>query len=40
MEKHPAPSEDDIYTVPVRFNYIVPKGFHHNNLLSFMQKTV
>ena len=40
MEKHTTPSEDDIYTVPARFNYIVRKGFHHNNLLSFMQKTV
>ena len=42
MEKHPDPgvSEDNIYTVPGRVNYIVAKGYHRNNLLSFMQKIV
>jgi hypothetical protein len=31
--------QDDIHTVPGRVNYIVAKGYHHNNRLSFMQKT-
>jgi len=32
--------QDDIYTVPGQVNYIVAKGYHHNNLLSFMQETM
>jgi len=33
-------SQDDIYTVPGRVNYIVATEYHHINLMSFMQKTM
>ena len=29
-------SQDDIYTVLARVTYIVDKGYHPNNLLSFI----
>jgi len=40
-EMYPEPAgQDDIYTARRRVNYIVAKGYHHINLLSFMQKTI